>query len=105
MLAVLETYLHLNNIKTKCSYNTDDLLVVGAGRGLLPFYLGDTTLSNNNDIFKNVVSVERDQELVDYTKKVISNTGINNIEAVCNDYQNLVHKQMIIQKLYLDNMM
>ena len=50
------------------SYGTDDLLVVGAGRGLLPFYLGDTTLSNNNGIFKNVVSVERDQELVDYTK-------------------------------------
>ncbi len=67
------------------SYGTDDLLVVGAGRGLLPFYLGDTTLSNNNGIFKNVVSVERDQELVDYTKKVISDTGISNIEAVCND--------------------
>ena len=67
------------------SYGTDDLLVVGAGRGLLPFYLGDTTLSNNNGIFKNVVSVEADQELVDYTKKIISDTGISNVEAVCND--------------------
>jgi len=67
------------------SYGTDDLLVVGAGRGLLPFYLGDTSVSNNNGIFKNVVSVERDQELVNYTKKIISDTGINNIEAVCND--------------------
>tara|TARA_B100001093_G_C26846835_1_gene1023232 strand:+ start:1795 stop:2883 length:1089 start_codon:yes stop_codon:yes gene_type:complete len=67
------------------SYGTDDLLVVGAGRGLLPFYLGDTGLSNNAGMFKNIVSVEKDEELVNYTKKVINDTGISNIQAVCNN--------------------
>jgi hypothetical protein len=67
------------------SYGTDDLLVLGAGRGVLGFFLGKTGLNNNNGIFNNVVMAEEDQELVEYTNKVMTDTGVNNIQMVNNN--------------------
>ena len=65
-------------------YGKDDCLVLGSGRGILGFYLGKTGLENNNGIFNNVTLVEEDKELVDYTKTIISDTSITNINALCN---------------------
>ena len=48
-------WLDIRNFEKTYENKQPDVLVVGAGRGLLPFYLGDTSVSNNNGIFKNVV--------------------------------------------------
>ncbi len=65
-------------------YNTDDLLVVGAGRGVTGFFLGDTGLSNNNGIFKNVTMVEEDADLVKYSNSLITKADITNVKSVQN---------------------
>lgn len=67
------------------SYGKDDLLVLGAGRGIIGFFLGKTGLSNNNGIFENVIMAEEDQELVDYTNAVMTDTGVSNIQMVTNN--------------------
>ena len=69
-------------------YNTDELCIIGAGRGVLGFFLGDTGLNSdyaarvNKGLFKNVTMVEDDQELVDWQKHVINKHGITNIQAL-----------------------
>ena len=69
-------------------YNTDELCIIGAGRGVLGFFLGDTGLNSdyaartNKGLFKNVTMVEDDQELVDWQKYVLNKHDITNIEAL-----------------------
>ena len=71
-------------------YKKDELCIIGAGRGTLGFYLGDTGLNSdyahkvNNGLFKNVTMVEDDQELVDWQKYIINKHGITNIKALFN---------------------
>ena len=69
-------------------YNTDELCIIGAGRGMLGFFLGDTGLNSdyaarvNKGLFKNVTMVEEDSELVDWQKYVINKHNITNIQAL-----------------------
>ena len=72
-------------------YNTDELCIIGAGRGVLGFFLGDTGLNSdyaarvNKGLFKNVTMVETDPELVDWQKHVINKHDITNIQALQGD--------------------
>ncbi len=102
--------------KMPTDYGKDDCLILGSGRGILGFYLGKTGLENNNGIFNNVTLVEEDEELVDYTKTIISDTSITNINALCNrsleetaprtaDYETMLSKKydVIIATLPFSN--
>ena len=75
----LRRFFKEGKYKMPLDYGKDELLVIGAGRGLLAYYLGKTGLENNNGIFNNVTTVEEDSELVDYQKSTISDRGVNNV--------------------------
>ena len=84
----LKNFLTQPKYEMPNDYKTDELCVIGAGRGVLGFFLGDTGLNSdyahkfNNGLFKNVTMVEDDQELVDYQKYVINKHDITNIQAL-----------------------
>ena len=86
----LRNFLTQPRYEMPSDYKTDDLCIIGAGRGTLGFYLGDTGLNSdherkvNNGLFKNVVMIEDDQELVDWQKHVIEKHSITNIKALHN---------------------
>lgn len=84
----IKNYLTMDKYNMPKDYNTDELCIIGAGRGVLGFFLGDTGLNSdyaartNKGLFKNVTMVEDDQELVDWQKYVLNKHDITNIEAL-----------------------
>ena len=86
--AGLKNFLTQPMYEMPSDYPTNELCIIGAGRGTLGFYLGDTGLNSdyankvNNGLFKNVTMVEDDQELVDWQKYIINKHGITNIQAL-----------------------
>ncbi len=78
----------LNDVIQAAELEKDDIVLeIGAGAGVLTMVLAEKA--------KRVVAVEKDPELAKNLESRIKNSGLNNVEIICEDIRNLYSKFQI----------